>query len=453
MNKNHILKLKNGDDISAKLLSVDFLKRELIMQVETEGQSDKLFSDNFNTFSDELDINVDTGDINYSCNGLFFKGWHYDTSQYVKLCFYISQIEVPEVKGNVLFVIPIKFLYIAHDASCKNFSFNGRFWQLSNAEKVDENALFLNSAKSSYSQNKLVLSTNCEGNSDINDIIGDAISVCRLMSFAFGTRFMWSYAWAHVLGRNMIIAYSNRALNKGQQYACVVQNAPNNYQKVALGDFVQCAEKKYLASPKWFNYIIEWYMNVQECDQIEVKLMICSMLLETISRKYVRPQGSLIGDTLGLRLKNKSEKEKLRSAINDIMSFENAWKPDHSNVILQKMSEMNSNYSYLKSIECFFAIGGRCGLDKQEKDILKSRNTLMHHGFIFDKNVDVCKRKDNVLSNFEYFVNTCRCIILALLGYSGRYGKLDRTDGDAFEYVSSIFKNWKDLAKLNVRDI
>ena len=102
---------------------------------------------------------------------------------------------------------------------------------------------------------------------------------------------------------------------------------------------------------------------------------------------------------------------------------------------------MNSELSYIASIDSLMVQAGRQKLTSEEKKILRTRNSVMHQGTLFKSTIVEKHNRDDVFDIFEYFVNTCRALVLSLLGYSGHFSLLDRNDGDKSCKVSDFFPN------------
>lgn len=452
MYNTHTLRLKNGKQIIGRIKEIDFLLHTITLEVPSLFIEEALLDLNsFHIFDDDLTIDVTRESGTFLYKDLFYLGCTPTPVQTVLFRFHIVNMIPPTFSGKLLFVIPIGFKYYAwYDSSCENIKFNNRCWSLKNAKLPSENSCFFNIATElkNYLDDKLILVTDCEDYNKFNDILSDANSICNLMSFAFGTSLMWEYVWSEIAGNNEVLAYSNRALKKGNNSACIVQNAEDNFRHIALGDFIQKSCNRYQESPEWFNYIIQWYLNVEEACAIEVKIMICAMLLEAISKKFIKAQAPLIGNKLSEVLACKSKKRKLVGFFTEIMNFESNWQPKHTNIIFQLITNLNKEYSYIDAINNFFELGGHAPLTQTDKKIMKTRNKIMHQGLIIELDKVVECRKEVVFEHLEFFVNYCRAIILALLGYSGKFGKLDHNNGDKTDEVATIFPNWTSFSAL-----
>lgn len=446
MNQTHTLSLNDGSGIQCNIKSLNLSKREIHLEV-LKNEAFAHFAKHchtFHLFDNQLQIIVNESDREVLLSGLFYQGFSSNSHGDIILSFYITGYKVAVPDGNLNFYIPLKFEHKAYfDNSNDTFDFNGKSWSLRNSilDSGDEvyRKAFLPHSDDTVNCKELLLSTKLLPNEDFNAVKKDAFSICLLMSVALGARIMWSYSWCVIQDGAIFTGYSNKCTNTHPRAEYLVQNAPCNFRKLALGSFVAGIPASYFDNSEWLNYIICWFLNITEVEAIEVKVMICAMLIEHISRKLITNKSYIIGEKLTEALKTGSTKNKLKLKFNELLSFEPNWTQNHTNAIFDRIQQMNSELSYIASIDSLMMQAGRHKLTSNEKKILRARNSIVHQGSLFKSTIVEEHNRDDVFDIYEYFINTCRALVLYLLGYSGRFSVLDRNDGDKSCKVSDFF--------------
>jgi len=286
------------------------------------------------------------------------------------------------------------------------FQANGRQWRLTDTNSGKWKKLSRNDfAKPIFSGR---LTTEWRTTDDDEDLTAVASDISDILSIALSRAVSWiSYTLEGTSGKGM------RSYERSAYAAAFAKHGSvpiNNYDFGVLKAYLELTLPQVSANRIWFHRTLGLLLQSQIADMLDVKCSILYILVDRLSSHVVQKTGNAEIDA---ELKPRAKAPAFISELHEVLKklSPSNWTNDHTNAVLTEIKRWNQEPSFVKKVQRACTT---VDLPAPDKDLLKPRNELLHHG-------ELDTGSNDTVAHYLELDWVVLALTLRILGYEGMY--------------------------------